>query len=260
MPLFRWSSPKHPLDCGPLVQELAAGRDVVVIGAANVGKSTFINQLMHHQWNVDPVHKPSKRQRGIVMELDELPAGFQPGDVYTGDVAQLEAQLRLRRAARAGADSSDEEADGGADLDATQAVAAPHLTTPEAPPLTDLITLSSSSAVEASGAAVAVPPRPEDIVDGVPLSADPDAPHIPDVVRSTPLTTSPLPGTTLGVVSAPLTRTTRIHDTPGFVLHPREQALWERLGEDEGARGIESLIPKSRMKVCRVCVCYHVDV
>ena len=58
---------------------------------------------------------------------------------------------------------------------------------------------------------------------------------------SIPLTTSPLPGTTLGVVAAPLTQHSRVYDTPGVITDPARHALLEAVASKGGAGALKAL-------------------
>lgn len=111
--------------------------DVYVVGAANVGKSSFVNRLLHHMF-ATPVLDPAEwagaaarahrgRQavagagRGSIqggsrvpgaytdtVVLDDVPEGYREGDVFTGDLDEL----RRTAAAQQRGDYGDADDDG----------------------------------------------------------------------------------------------------------------------------------------------------
>ena len=167
----------------------------------NVGKSSFVNALLHVMHDVP---RAPPRAKPFAVYMDKLPAGYRLGDVYTGDLSAL--------AKRVGKDEK---------------------------------------GVAVGEGAAAVPVAP---VDGglrvAALELPTDAPGAPQFL----LTTSPMPGTTLGVVGAPLVGGGMVYDMPGLILNPRKQALLERIGEEGGTAAFKHVIPATAFEVC-VCVC-----
>lgn len=262
------------------------GRDVVFLGAANVGKSSLVNRLLARLW-LGSVEKltssPRARRRAAreseVLVLDELPPGYKPGDVYAGDWQALKTAAAVRRGASAGAPSGHELPGGldpGAELHPTEAAVQltgaavlgdPHAVghtatgTADGPDAAAIGATLSNLAAHAQGLAPTpgaesahgvLPPqlRPrgfDEIVadiggDASQAAAGPAALAAVEAVAAlaVPLTTSPLPGTTLGVVSAPLTSTARAWDTPGLVVSPGKQALLEKLAELGGTAALRA--------------------
>jgi len=89
------------------------GRDVYVIGGANVGKSSLVNRLLAEVWLgevplVDPAQARRDARRNKAVHLQAPPPGMAPGDVFVGNWADLDAQARLEVA------RSHAEADTGA--------------------------------------------------------------------------------------------------------------------------------------------------
>lgn len=133
------------------------GRDVYVVGAPNVGKSSVINALLAKQWGLPWTSTGAVRRgapsataggaagsaadgarpgqgRTVTLFLDELPPGYKVGDVFKGDFDALQRSIRSRVHGQAGnpvmdrdhdaASSSPSGASSGSSGDAASAAAA----------------------------------------------------------------------------------------------------------------------------------------
>ncbi|CAE7940354.1 yqeH, partial [Symbiodinium sp. KB8] len=81
------------------IADLRKKRDVYVIGAANVGKSTFLNRFLSTWWNLPPPPAKGSSQGGIM--LDELPeelqatfANVEEGEAFPSNIADLRHRIR----------------------------------------------------------------------------------------------------------------------------------------------------------------------
>ena len=278
------------------IEELHKGRDIFVIGAPNVGKSSVINALLSRRWNLpwtaagkprlSPHERSSSSSLGhsktVTVFVDELPEGHKLGDKFTGDINELKAKVKERATLRStmsggrgehgeeersnlgdpvkrrgeeygssapiniGAVSADEDAlttaalaeyrakkarhkshkDEGIilpedDTIATRTNGSSDSTSSSSTPSNTIVTLSSSSSTPNS-------PRASTRVTGTA--------HLPPEI---PFTTSPLPGTTLGVIGAPFDSAGNafLYDTPGIIGDPHKQRLLEGIAwEVEAAR------------------------
>lgn len=94
------------------IKQHRRGRDVYAVGAANSGKSTLVNRILHSVWVAPhastPPGKRAFRGKGVVIDTADLPAGFKPGDVYTGPMEALgRHDLAAQSRGAAGAESLD---------------------------------------------------------------------------------------------------------------------------------------------------------
>jgi hypothetical protein len=258
-----------------LVKERRKGRDVYVVGAANVGKSTLVNRILYETWVTPTAGRtlPGKRSqsgRGIVIDPSDLPAGYSVGDSFLGDLSELERPSHpdaldpgvpvprwavqdgsepLSSSSRTSLSDAWKQATDGADPDqevARVVALAQRSTIVEASPLGT----RRGGSVGARTLGSTGEDLPPDILSGVAALADRKVPlppvltplpdhevppsgstqlqqaaqslltHSSTWLAGVPLTTSPMPGTTLGVIGAPLTPTSppaMLYDMPGLV-------------------------------------------
>lgn len=282
--------------CGS-VRAHRKGRDVYVIGAANAGKSSFVNRLMAEVWldsvpRLDPRAARRSARQATAVELTAPPPGLSVGDTFTGDMQDLMAQARLEAATAAGAATDpaprtswvagEEEAPGPGDVEGAVALQGPGRHGPTARmnaqgkvkganyagagsgdgPMSALATAVMGAASTLDLPPALLPKRFQQAAAKVGGDATAGADSIlPDLAApvstqrqllsalALPLTTSPLPGTTLGVVAAPLTQHSRVYDTPGVITHPAKQALLEELGRRGGAKALRNIVcPSKRLR------------
>lgn len=208
------------------IDELRKGGDAFVVGAANSGKSSFVNQLLHNLWQspafdaaewAGDMYRARRRRKdrrnSDTIVLNEAPDGYREGDVFTGDVDALRKQARA-------------EQRGVATGDTPAGTGVPEGDEVRTLPGMGHVDVDSAITVESStlqGGSGEEPPSAEPFL-GVPL------------------TTSPVPGTTLGIISGPLPSSGRVHDTPGIVVDEAKQRLFEQLASG-GSKEMAAVIP-----------------
>lgn len=164
---------------------------------------------------------------------DPLLCSYQAGDIFTGDISEL---LQAAKQQQRGESVSHTGGTHTAD-DATVVEAAVSL---------DSSTVSTVGGIAASLAETAeahgVQPPQEALMES-PAPA---------------LSTSPLPGTTLGVVQTSIDGTEAVVlDTPGIIVNTEAHHLWERLGAEYGTSGLSRVRPSQTIKVGSVRGAWH---
>lgn len=275
------------------IEKLHKGRDIFVIGAPNVGKSSVINALLSRRWNLPwtasgkPRLSPHERSNAsslghsktVTVFVDELPEGHKLGDTYKGDINELKAKVKeramlLNSSSRGGeieegsnvservnpgdpvrrrgdeygsiapvnskALSIDEDALTTAALAEYRARKAKHKSykdeasiPPEITNGIDSTTLTTSTSSSSSNSIVTLSSSTTPPASSTASGRGGITP--PEI----PFTTSPLPGTTLGVIGAPFDSAGNafLYDTPGIIGDPHKQRLLEGIAwEVEAAR------------------------
>jgi hypothetical protein len=214
------------------------GRDIVVVGAPNCGKSSLVNALLAEAWGLPGLQADNSRSAGVASArreprrgnaplFDELPKGVFVGDVLNDELASAGAEKQdpssdagaptPRRGAAYGSPILNRSLDSSADTAAL---------------LADLAMRKSrhrskkdiSDANENSAAADAVTDAATDAMIAARVAAAKSNRRMPPML---PFTASPLPGTTLGVLRAPLDAAGNAHlvDTPGVVVDAAKQRM-----------------------------------
>lgn len=240
----------------PLVEHMRKvykGNDVYVVGAPNAGKSSLINAILAHVWNLpwrdggERVAQPDTIGT-ITLFPDELPPEYRGGAVVEGDIDSLTAAIRARAeqqrsnptpedvddpgdpVVRRGSGYGDAGSAGGA-VTASGRVIGSEVHVREVlssmQERHDRRRKAQQGAQSDVAGVVTIPVKQHTDSDGSATSAEPPHPRAPSI----PFTTSPLPGTTLGVVGAALDQHghARICDTPGIISDPHKQRMLESI-------------------------------
>ena len=220
------------------------GRNVYVVGAPNVGKSTLINAVLDEVWNRRKTDLPrgqSVTQPVTINEAD-LPQGYAAGDTFLGDVAALESSAVASRDVESRHDRRD--TDDGMPANARRSTEASTMTSDFRIVLAaeaarkalhrrskfseeDRLTISDTTNSGNTEAQRTAPGSNETTTTTTLAVAEPVLSAAPGV----PFTTSPMPGTTLGVIGAALDAHGHayIYDTPGAITNPSKHRLLEAL-------------------------------
>lgn len=303
------------------------GRDVYIIGTANVGKSTFVNRILHRIWaskaSTNPRKQKKESKKNYAVVLDELPEGYEVNDTYVGDMeALLNEQRQLGQLKKLDAKTLEKL---GIDEEGTPYPRSEvHESTPDkedlhAKPRSSDVALDAvedaaweeirnKSRVKKSTERTLEKPtisvrtevasqtklidRQGKEVGKNRLAGTGDGPYstamntamtdntnLPAPLRALPfeeaaslvggdskrasqsegnleqtpampLTTSPLPGTTLGVIGAPLVPggVSRLYDTPGIISNEKKQQLMEYLSSF-GPHTLKQILPQKTLRL-----------
>lgn len=266
-------------------KDAARGRDIVLVGAPNCGKSSLVNALLAEAWALPSLQADNARAAGVRIAresfgdaassrnaplFETLPRGLRVGDVVEegtfadggGGVEGVDTPAR-RRGATYGSAAPSNAADAASAAAAASEDAAllasfaarksRHRARKDAPPPTTEEASSAAPGVEQESAADAR----VSVALGAAVAAAAAGLRAAPVL---PFTASPIPGTTLGVLRAPLDASGNAHliDTPGVVTDPDLHAMLLSVARDVsshtsapsrfsgGARALSLLVPSAR--------------
>lgn len=220
----------------------------------------------------------------VTLFMDELPEGYRLGDTFAGDVRELARRVRARDTGEPASPAAAAAAGGDSDLAGLNAsdilamvsarkarhkktkveepTAAPFGSVGDAQPAVGSSSASVTSDPGSVDDALSMTSRGNAVTLKAGGSADGSAPTVTIATGGgagntaagggappVPFTTSPLPGTTLGVIGAALDPHGHayIYDTPGIVTDAFKQRMLEALAAESGpGGGVDALVPPRR--------------